>query len=84
MIFTQINDYANSEPVGFRKLKKIVPDGNNGWEERIFYATTKNVVDACTWLEEKYGKQKYSDTWWMVRGSIIMSEKIYIHYSLCV
>lgn len=72
------------EPVYFRKLKKIVPDGNNGWEERNFYAITKNVSSARQWLQKNYGEAKYSNTWWYSPDTIVMSEKIYTHYALSV
>jgi hypothetical protein len=74
----------DDEPVTFRKLKKIVPDGNNGWEERIFYSTSENVVEARKWLNDVYGEAKYSQSWWSVSTHVVMSEKIYTHYKLCV
>ena len=72
------------EPIYFRKLKKTVPDGNTGWEERTFYAITKNVVDARQWLQKNYGEAKYCNTWWYSPDTIVMSEKIYTHYALTV
>ena len=41
MTFLPHQEIIDIEPVYFRKLKKIVPDGNNGWEERTFYAITR-------------------------------------------
>ena len=84
MTFFPAQEIIEVEPVYFRKLKKIVPDGNNGWEERTFYALTKNVADARQWLDFHYGKAKYSNTWWESPGTIVMSEKIYTHYALSV
>jgi len=84
MTFSQIIDYSDFEPVHFRKLKKTVPDGNNGWEERTFVVITKDVSEARQWLQQHYGESKYSDTWWYSPGSIVMSEKIYTHYALSV
>ncbi len=77
-------NYEDETPITFRKLKKIVPDGNNGWEERIFYSTSTNASEARKWLNEKYGDAKYSNTWWSVGTNVVMSEKIYTHYSLSV
>lgn len=77
-------EIVDVEPVYFRKLKKIVPDGNNGWEERTFYALTKNVSSARQWLQQNYGEAKYSNTWWYSPDTIVMSEKIYTHYALSV
>ena len=74
----------DDEPITFRKLKKIVSDGNNGWEERIFYSTSENVVEARKWLNDVYGEAKYSQSWWSVSTHVVMSEKIYTHYKLCV
>ena len=77
-------EFGDFEPVHFRKLKKTVPDGRYGWEERTFYALTKNVVAARQWLQENYGEAKYCDTWWYAPDKIVMSEKIYTHYALSV
>jgi hypothetical protein len=84
MTLRQVTEYVDFQPVYFRKLKKIVPDGNNGWEERTFYAITKNVADARQWLHFHYGEAKYSNTWWYSPDTIVMSEKIYTHYALSV
>ena len=84
MTFTQIIDYEDVEPVYFSKLKKTVPDGNGGWEERTFVSITKNVSSARQWLQQKYGEAKYCDTWWYAPDKIVMSEKIYTHYALSV
>jgi hypothetical protein len=84
MTLRQVTEYVDFKPVHFRKLKKIVPDGNNGWEERTFYALTKNVAVARQWLYEHYGKAKYANTWWESPDTIVMSEKIYTHYALSV
>jgi hypothetical protein len=84
MITRQVTEYVDFKPVYFRKLKKIVPDGNNGWEERTFYALTKNVAVARQWLDYHYGKAKYANTWWEAPDTIVMSEKIYTHYALSV
>lgn len=74
--------------ISFRKLKKVVPDGNNGWEERIFYMSTLDNSSyfriAKDWLTEKYGDPKYCSTWWAVSNTVVMSEKIYTHYALSV
>ena len=84
MTFFLAQEIIEVEPVYFRKLKKIVPDGNNGWEERIFYAITKNVADTRQWLQKNYGEAKYSNTWWYSPDTIVMSETIYTHYALSV
>jgi hypothetical protein len=84
MTFSQVVEYDNWDPVYFRKLKKTVPDGNNGWEERHFCVITKNVHDARQWLQKNYGEAKYCNTWWYSPDTVIMSEKIYTHYALCV
>lgn len=84
MTFFPHQDIIEVEPLYFRKLKKTVPDGNNGWEERIFYAITKDVSIARQWLDYHYGEAKYCDTWWYSPDTIVMSEKIYTHYALCV
>jgi hypothetical protein len=84
MTFFPAQDIIEVEPLYFRKLKKTVPDGNNGWEERIFYAITKDVASARQWLQQKYGEAKYCQTWWYSPDTIVMSEKIYTHYSLSV
>ena len=54
MTFFPHQDIIEVEPLYFRKLKKTVPDGNNGWEERIFYAITKDVTSARQWLDFHY------------------------------
>lgn len=82
--FLPIYESESFEPVHFRKLKKTVPNGNNGWEERTFYALTKNVTAARQWLYLHYGEAKYCDTWWYAPDKIVMSEKIYTHYALSV
>ena len=74
----------DDNPITFRKIKKTVPDGNNGWEEKTFYAITKNVVQARQWLHQKYGEAKYCQTWWYAPDTVVMSEKIYTHYALTV
>ena len=84
MTFFPHQDIIEVEPTYFRKLKKTIPDGNNGWEERIFYAITKDVSIARQWLQKNYGEAKYSDTWWYSPDTIVMSEKIYTHYALSV
>ena len=84
MTFFPAQEIVEVEPVHFRKLKKTVPDGNNGWEERTFVAITKDVADVNQWLLQKYGEAKYCDTWWYSPNTIVMSEKIYTHYALCV
>jgi hypothetical protein len=76
--------YDEPEIVHFGKLKKTVPDGKGGWEERVFYTTTKNVASARQWLQQKYGEAKYCQTWWYAPDKVVMSEKIYTHYSLSV
>lgn len=67
-----------------RSLKKIVPDGNNGWEERIFYRVSNEKDKSVKWLIEKYGNSNYATTWWSNGKDVIMSEKIYTHYALSV
>lgn len=83
--FTNIIEYTDADkPINFRKLKKTVPDGNGGWEERTFYALTKDVADARQWLQKNYGESRYSLTWWYSPDTVVMSEKIYTHYALSV
>ncbi len=84
MTLQQVIDYVDFQPVNFRKLKKTVPDGNGGWEERNFCVITKNVSIARQWLQCHYGEAKYCDTWWYAPDTIVMSEKIYTHYALTV
>lgn len=84
MTLRQVTEYVDFEPVYFRKLKKTVPDGNNGWEEKTFYAITKDVSVARQWLQKNYGEAKYCQTWWYSPDTIVMSEKIYTHYALSV
>jgi hypothetical protein len=72
------------DPIYFRKFKKTVPlDGS--WETRVFYEITKFPLgrkETEQWLEDHYGKLKYSDSWWKTFNGICMNEKIYIHYKL--
>lgn len=82
--FFPYQEIEEVEPVHFRKLKKTVPDGEYGWEERTFYALTKNVNTARQWLQKNYGEAKYCDTWWFAPDTVVMSEKIYTHYALSV
>jgi len=84
MTFFPAQDIIEVEPVHFRKLKKTAPDGNSGWEERAFVALTKDVAGVRQWLDFHYGKAKYCNTWWESSDTIVMSEKIYIHYMLCL
>jgi hypothetical protein len=84
MTFFPQQEIIEVEPLHFRKIKKTMPDGKGGWEERIFYAITKNVASARQWLVQKYGEAQYCQTWWYSPDTIIMSEKIYTHYALTV
>jgi hypothetical protein len=82
--FSPYQEIEDVEPVYFTKLKKTVPDGNYGWEERTFYALTKNVSPAVRWLHRHYGEANYCNTWWYTPDKVVMSEKIYTHYALSV
>lgn len=83
MSFTQIVDYEDTAPITFRKFKKTVHNGTE-WEEHIFYETRENTQAAVRWLEEKYGKGRYCQTWWGTFNAVCMSEKVYTHYALSV
>lgn len=82
--FSSYQEIEEVEPSYFRKLKKTVPDGNGGWEERTFVSLTKNVSMARQWLQQHYGEAKYCVTWWYAPDKVVMSEKIYTHYALSV
>jgi len=83
MTLKQINDYVDDEPITFRTFKKTIHNGNE-WEEKIFYEIKNNQRTAANWLREKYGSPKYCEAWWQTHTSIVMSEKVYTHYALCV
>lgn len=76
-------EYEDHTPITFRKFTKKFFNGKE-WEEKIFYETRKDISQASTWLEEKYGRGSYCQSWWATHSAVCMSEKVYTHYALCV
>lgn len=64
-----------------RTFKKTFWNGND-WEIMNFYEF-KQDHEIEDWLKSHYGKTHYGHKWWSTFNSIVMNEKIYIHWKLC-
>jgi len=62
-----------------RSFKKTFWNGND-WETMNFYEL-KQDIKTIDWCKKHYMKKH--DIWYTTFGSIVMNEKVYIHWKLC-
>lgn len=68
--------------INFRKLKKTISvDGE--WVEKVFYEVKPYKYETADWCFKYHGYQQYQGNWWATSTSIVMEEKVYVHWKLC-
>ncbi len=64
-----------------RKITKQVYE-NGIFVEKKFVIRSHSETDFL-WLHEQYGTPKYLITWWKTHTEVGMTEKVFVHYTLC-
>ena len=64
-----------------RSFKKTSWNGVD-WETMQYFELELDQK-LMTWCELHYNRPKYTRTWWSTHNSIVINEKIYVHWKLC-
>ena len=78
--YKQPIDVEYVKPPNIRKFHKKVWDGKE-WADTQ-YVEIWRKSNSTEWLIEHYGNPKYQSSWWQTTNHIIMTEKVYTHWSL--